>query len=203
MSSQESIDAAVAALKNYVTAQQQQQQQQQPSAAPALQPLTLPLPLQAAPTPAATLQQLLSAAQQQQQPQTVVARQSQPLQIEHQPQHSYPNLDPNMARIAATLMSNALHQAASSAAVPTSSCSTSHGIKVALADNSTSIPAPGDAHPLQQHQHQDRPPPPPPYSIEKMQRLTREQLGKLYLHIRNCFIRNCFIDRIFFVLHIF
>lgn len=183
MSSQESIDAAVAALKNYVTAQQQQQQQQQPSAAPALQPLTLPLPLQAAPTPAATLQQLLSAAQQQQQPQTVVARQSQPLQIEHQPQHSYPNLDPNMARIAATLMSNALHQAASSAAVPTSSCSTSHGIKVALVDNSTSIStAPVDAHPLQQHQHQDRPPPPSP-SIEKMQRWTREQLGKLYLHI--------------------
>jgi hypothetical protein len=89
-----------------------------------------------------------------------------------------------MARIAATLMPNALHQAASSAAVPTSSCSTSHGIKVALANNSTSIStAPADAHPLQQQQHQDRPPPPPTYSIEKMQRWTREQLGKLYLHI--------------------
>ncbi len=184
MSSQESINAAVAAaLKNYVTAQQQQQQQT--FAAPALQPLTLPLPLQAVPTPAATLQQLLSAVQQQQQPQPVVARQSQPIQLEHQP-HSYPSLDPNMARIAATLMSNTLQQAASSAAVPTSSFPPSHGIKVALADNNTSIPtAPADAHPLQQQQHQDRPPPPPPptYSIEKMQRWTREQLGKLYLHI--------------------
>ena len=182
MSSQESINAAVAAaLKNYVTAQQQQT-----SAAPALQPLTLPLPLQAVPTPAATtLQQLLSAVQQQQQPQPVVARQSQPMQLEHQP-HSDPSLDPNMARIAATLMSNTLQQAASSAAVPTSSFPPSHGIKVALADNNTSIPtAPADAHPLQQQQHQARPPPPPPptHSIEKIQRWTREQLGKLYLHI--------------------